>query len=234
MAWNELRRQLPVRSTTRMRKSASSIPRASTSTSSDACSAKADSSPRSAAETSGRRRELFLGHRRRCDVDDIARFHAAHLRAHDAAHHFRSRSSRSSAAPACPGGRAATMDVDHMASLNQLLKTIADPVRPDVQGERLRHAHRGLALRGLEQQRIDARAGGRHRCIECRRRPARRGVPEGVEPDGRRPRRAGIFFDHGLTGEARMRASVWHGRARNENGPPCGGPFWTQPAPIIL
>jgi hypothetical protein len=44
---------------TRMRKSASSIPRASTSTSSDACSAKADSSPRSAAETSGRRRELF-------------------------------------------------------------------------------------------------------------------------------------------------------------------------------
>src|SRR6267378_6710132 len=71
-----------------MRKSASSIPRASTSTSSDACSAMADSSPRSAAETSGRRRELFLGHRRRCDVDDIARFHAAHLRAHDAAHHL--------------------------------------------------------------------------------------------------------------------------------------------------
>src|SRR5882672_4067973 len=71
-----------------MRKSPSSIPRASTSTSSDACSAKADSSPRSAAETSGRRRELFLGHRRRRDVDDIARFHAAHLRAHDAAHHL--------------------------------------------------------------------------------------------------------------------------------------------------
>src|SRR5438094_2255016 len=77
-----------------MRKSASSIPRASTSTSSDACSAKAGSSPRSAAETSGRRREPFLGHRRRRDVDNIARFHAAHLRAHDAAHQSSGRGPR--------------------------------------------------------------------------------------------------------------------------------------------